>query len=138
MPDGQTREAVSGEAAASALAYLTEMSPDLRGGAILDAEGDVLAASGRPRRWRDDAAALLAAADKAGDEPVEQLHIGSEQGEIFGVRQSGLVALAVTDRFALASLLLFDMRAILRDLAEGGDGKGRDGDRDDGGRRDAA
>jgi predicted regulator of Ras-like GTPase activity (Roadblock/LC7/MglB family) len=130
MPDGQTSEAVSGEAAASALAYLTEMSPDLRGGAILGAEGDVLAASGRPERWRDDAAALLAAADKAGEEPVEQLHIASEQGEVFAVRQAGLVALAVTDRFALASLLLFDMRAILRDLAEGGDGKGRDGERE--------
>ncbi|HWA54373.1 MAG TPA: hypothetical protein VG816_09400 [Solirubrobacterales bacterium] len=130
MADGQTSEAVFGEAAASALAYLTEMSPDLRGGAILDGDGGVLAASGRPERWRDDAAALLAAADKAGEEPVEQLHIGSEQGEVFAVRQSGLVALAVTERFALASLLLFDMRAILRDLAEGGDGKGRDGERE--------
>jgi predicted regulator of Ras-like GTPase activity (Roadblock/LC7/MglB family) len=128
MPDGQMSEAVSGEAAASALAYLTEMSPDLRGGAILDAEGEVLAASGRPERWREDSAALLAAADEAGEEPVEQLHIASEQGEVFAVRQAGLVALAVTDRFALASLLLFDMRAILRDLAEGGDGKGRDGE----------
>ncbi len=131
-------EAVSGEAAASALAYLTEMSPDLRGGAILDAEGDVLAASGRPERWRDDVAALLAAADKAGEEQVEQLHIAGEQGEVFAVRQAGLVALAVTDRFALSSLLLFDMRAILRDLAEGGDGKGRDGDGDGRGAPDAA
>ena len=49
-----------------------------------------------------------------------------EQGEIFAVRHAGLVALAVTDRFALASLLLFDMRAVLHDLAEGGDGRGRD------------
>jgi predicted regulator of Ras-like GTPase activity (Roadblock/LC7/MglB family) len=129
MPDGETSEAVSGEAAAGALAYLTEMSPDLRGGAILDAEGAVLAAGGRPERWRDDAVALLAAADGAGEEPVEQLHIGGEQGEVFAVRHAGLVALAVTDRFALASLLLFDMRAILRDLAAGGDGKGRDGER---------
>lgn len=126
MSDGQTSEVVSGEAAAGALAYLTEMSPDLRGGAILDARGAVLAASGLPERWRDDATALLAIADKAGSEPVEQLHIATEQGEVFAVRQAGLVALAVTDRFALASLLLFDMRAILRDLAAGGDGRGRD------------
>ncbi len=126
MADGQTSEAISGEAAASALAYLTEMSPDLRGGAILDAGGAVIAASDRAERWRDDAAALLAIADGAGGEPVEQLHVATEQGEVFAVRQAGLVALAVTDRFALASLLLFDMRAILRDLAEGGDGKGRD------------
>lgn len=124
MPDGSTSEAISPEAAASALAYLTEMSPDLRGGAILDSEGAVLAAGGRPERWREDAAALLAAADRAGEEPVEQLHIATEQGEVFAARHGGLIALAVTDRFALASLLLFDMRAILRDLAGGGDGSG--------------
>lgn len=126
MADGQTSEAVSGEAAATALAFLTEMSPDLRGGAILDGEGAVLAASGRPERWREDAATLLAVADKAGEEPIEQLHIATEQGEVFAVRQAGLVALAVTDRFALASLLLFDLRSILRDLAAGGDGRGHD------------
>jgi predicted regulator of Ras-like GTPase activity (Roadblock/LC7/MglB family) len=122
MPDGQISEAVSPDAAAAALAYLTEMSPDLRGGAILDREGGVLAASGRPERWREDAATLLAAADSADAEPVEQLHIATEQGEVFAVRQGGLAAIAVTDRFALASLLCFDMRAILRDLAAGGDG----------------
>jgi predicted regulator of Ras-like GTPase activity (Roadblock/LC7/MglB family) len=126
MPDGQTSEAVSGEAAASALAYLTEMSPDLRGGAILAADGAILAASDRPERWREDAATLLEVADRAGDEPVEQVHIGTEQGEVFAVRQDGLTAVAVTDRFALASLLFFDMRAVLRDLAAGGDGKSLD------------
>lgn len=125
MSDGETSEAVSAEAAAGALAYLTEMSPDLRGGAIVDAEGEVLAASGRPERWREDVAALLAIADGAGEEPVEQLHIATEQGEVFAVRHAGLTALAVTDRFALASLLLFDMRAVLHDLSEGGDGRGR-------------
>ena len=45
MPDGETSEAVSADAAASALAYLTEMSPDLRGGAILESGGSVLAAA---------------------------------------------------------------------------------------------
>jgi hypothetical protein len=126
MPDGQTSEAVSAEAAASGLAYLTEMSPDLRGGAILDGGGAVLAASDRPERWREDAASLLSVADEAGGEPVEQVHIATEQGEIFAVRESGLTAIAVTDRFALASLLFFDMRSILRDLAAGGEGAGRD------------
>ncbi len=126
MPDGPTSEAVSGEAAASALAYLTEMSPDLRGGAILGPEGAVLAASGRSERWGEDAAALLALADRAGDEPVEQVHIATEQGEVFAARNAGLTAIVVTDRFALASLLLFDMRAILRDLADGGNGSGLD------------
>jgi hypothetical protein len=126
MPDGETSEAVSAEAAAGALAYLTEMSPDLRGGAILESGGSVLAASDRPERWREDVATLLEVADGAGGESVEQVHIATEQGEVFAVRHAGLTAIAVTDRFALASLLFFDMRAVLRDLSEGGDGKGLD------------
>jgi predicted regulator of Ras-like GTPase activity (Roadblock/LC7/MglB family) len=126
MPDGETSEAVSADAAASALAYLTEMSPDLRGGAILAADGAVLAASDRLERWREDAATLLEVADGAGGEPIEQAHVATEQGEVFAVRYDGMTAIAVTDRFALASLLFFDMRAVLRDLSEGGDGKGLD------------
>jgi len=126
MPDGETSEAVSADAAANALAYLTEMSPDLRGGAILAADGAVLAASDRPERWREDVATLLEVADGAGGEPIEQAHIATEQGEVFAVRNAGMTAVAVTDRFALASLLFFDMRAVLRDLSQGGDGKGLD------------
>jgi hypothetical protein len=123
MPDGAATDAVSGESAEHALAFLTEMSPDLRGGAILDAGGAVLAASGQPDRWREDAAALFDVADRAGDEPVEQVHIATEQGEVFALRHAGLAAVAVTERFALASLLFFDMRSVLRDLAAGGDGE---------------
>ncbi len=126
MPDDAASEAISGEAAAGALAYLTEMSLDLRGAAILDSAGAVLAASDRPDRWRDDAAALFAAADRADEEPVEQIHIGTEQGEVFALRHAGLAAVAVTERFALASLTFFDLRAMLRDLAarRGSDGEG--------------
>ena len=85
--------------------------------------GAVLAASDQPNRWREDAAALLAVADRAGEEPVEQVHIATEQGEVFALRHAGLAAVAVTERFALASLLFFDMRSVLRDLAAGGDGR---------------
>jgi predicted regulator of Ras-like GTPase activity (Roadblock/LC7/MglB family) len=109
-------------AAEAALAYLTEMSPDLRGGAILAGDGAVLAASDHPDRWREDVATLLAVADRAGDESVEQVHIATEQGEVFALRHAGLAAVVVTERFALASLMLFDMRSVLRDLAAGGDG----------------
>jgi predicted regulator of Ras-like GTPase activity (Roadblock/LC7/MglB family) len=126
MADGETSGAVSADAAESALAYLTEMSPDLRGGAILAGDGSVLAAGDHADRWREDVAALLGVADRAGEEPVEQLHIATEQGEVFAVRHAGLAAVAVTERFALASLLLFDMRSVLRDLAAGGDGRGHD------------
>jgi hypothetical protein len=123
MADGETNGAVSGEAAAGALAYLAEMSLDLRGAAIFDAGGSVLAASDQPDRWREDAAALFEIADRAGGEPVEQVHVGTEQGEVFALRHAGLAAVAVTERFALASLTFFDLRATLRDLAGGGDGR---------------
>jgi predicted regulator of Ras-like GTPase activity (Roadblock/LC7/MglB family) len=123
MADEAAAEVVSGDAAERALAFLTEMSPDLRGGAILDSGGAVLAASGRPNRWGEDVATLLGVADRAGGEPVEQVHIATEQGEVFVLRHAGLAAVAVTERFALASLMFFDMRSTLRDLAGGGDGK---------------
>lgn len=121
MDDGVTKagsgEGISGEAAEGALAYLTELSLDLRGAAILDGDGAVLAASGHADRWREDAAALFEAADRADGEPVEQVHVGTEQGEVFALRHAGLAAVAVTERFALASLTFFDLRAMLRDLA---------------------
>ena len=125
MPDASTTAPPSGESAAAALEFLGEMSPDLRGAAILGSEGEVLAVSeGEPECWREDAAVLFAAADGAEEAPVEQVHIATEQGEVFAIRNAGLAAVAVTDRFALASLMLFDMRSMLRELAgsaEGGD-----------------
>lgn len=128
MDDDRAAGVVSAEAAEGALAYLTEMSPDLRGAAILGAHGEVLAGSGRSDRWREDAAALFEVADRAGEEPVQQVHIGAEQGEVFALRHAGLAAVAVTERFALASLTFFDMRALLRDLAAGGDGRAGGGE----------
>jgi predicted regulator of Ras-like GTPase activity (Roadblock/LC7/MglB family) len=118
MADAAATARPSGESAEAALAFLTEMSPDLRGAAILGSNGEVLAATGEePERWREDAAALFAAADAAEHVPVEQVHIATEQGEVFAVRNAGLAAVTVTDRFALASLMLFDMRSTLRRLA---------------------
>lgn len=121
---------VSAEAAEFAVEYLNELSPDLRGSALLDAEGNVLAASGEPAPWREAAAGLLAAADSAGPEPAEAVHVGTEDGEAFAVRHDGLAMVAVTDRFSLASLVMFDVRTILRDLAS----KGKVADRRAGGR----
>lgn len=116
MADAATVTSTDGSADA-ALAFLTEMQPDLRGAAILDGDGAVLAASGDADAWREAARALLAAADAADPEPAEQVHVGNESGEVFALRLEGLVAVAVCERFALASLMLFDMRQALRELA---------------------
>jgi len=118
MPDAAAAAPPSEESAAAALEFLAEMSPDLRGAALLGPEGEVLAATGEEKqRWVEDAAALFAAADEAEGVPVEQVHIATEQGEVFAIRNAGLAAVSVTDRFALASLMLFDLRSALRRLA---------------------
>jgi predicted regulator of Ras-like GTPase activity (Roadblock/LC7/MglB family) len=116
--DGTATSLPSKESAEAALAFLAEMSPDLRGAAVLGADHEVLAATGEePDRWAADAAVLFAAADLAEGVPVEQVHIATEQGEVFAIRNAGLAAVAITERFALASLMLFDMRSMLRELA---------------------
>jgi predicted regulator of Ras-like GTPase activity (Roadblock/LC7/MglB family) len=106
-------------AAEAALNFLTEMSPDLRGAAILSGDGTVLAASGDAAAWAEEAVGLLRVADAAGDEPVEQVHVATQAGEVFALRHDGFAAVAVTERFALASLTFFDMRSALRELAKG-------------------
>ena len=112
-----TAERVPGEAdAAAAVARLREMSADLRGCAILAPDGSALAATGDRAAWAEAGAKLLAAADAAGSEPAARSHVGTEDGEAFALRHGGLAIVAVAERFTLASLMLFDMRAVLRDL----------------------
>ena len=105
-------------------ARMREMSPDLRGCAILAADGRLLAAGGDPDRWGAAGGELLAAADAARGEPAARVHVATADGEAFAIREGGLAMVAAANRFALASLMLFDMRAILRDLAAGADGGG--------------
>ncbi len=113
--------AIAPQAARSAIDHLTELSVDLRGCALLAADGSVLAASGDGERWASAAREFLEAADEAAGEPVEHAHVGTEDGEAYAVRHGELAMLAVTERFTLSSLVLFDMRTILRDLAKSGD-----------------
>ena len=94
------------------------MSADLRGCALIGPGGQALAATGDGDRWASAAADLLTAADEAGEEPAGHVHVATEDGEVFAVREEGLAMVAVTERFTLASLMIFDMRAVLRDLAK--------------------
>jgi hypothetical protein len=105
---------------------MREMSADLRGCAVLDQSGKVLAATDGSRRWAGPGPAFLAAADAAGSEPAGHVHVGTEEGEAFAVRHGQLAMVAVADRFTLASLMLFDMRTVLRDL-DRADGAGKGG-----------
>ncbi|HEX2358314.1 MAG TPA: hypothetical protein VHH72_00715 [Solirubrobacterales bacterium] len=104
---------------ADAVAQLLATSPEMRGCAILDAQGELLAATGEgnERAWREAAAELIAAADEAEGEPAAYAHVASGDGEVFLVRHRGLVAVAAAERFVLSSLVVFDLRATLRELA---------------------
>ena len=106
--------------AGGTVAYLQEISPELRGCAILNADGEVLAASGNIERWGEAGRDLLVAADAAGAEPVAHVHVATGDGEAFCVREAGLTAVAVTERFTLASLMIVDMRNALRRLSASG------------------
>ena len=108
--------------AGETVAYLQEISPEMRGCAVLSGSGEVLAATGEVERWGEAGRDLIAAADAAGGEPVAHAHIATGDGEAFCVREAGLTAVAVADRFTLSSLMIFDMRSALRRLAAGGAG----------------
>ena len=101
-----------------AVARMAEMSVDLRGCAVLDGAGNQLASSDGSG-WARAGTAFLDAADAADGNRAVQVHVATEDGEAFAVREGGLAMVAVAERFTLASLILFDMRTVLRDLASG-------------------
>jgi hypothetical protein len=105
---------------AGAVAHLEKISPEMRGCAILDSAGTVLAASGDPEDWAKASAELIAATRAAGEEPAEHVHIGTGDGEVFCLSHGDLVGVAVAERFVLSSLMVFDLRTVLRELANGG------------------
>jgi predicted regulator of Ras-like GTPase activity (Roadblock/LC7/MglB family) len=123
VPDAAATAPAPADAEAT-LSFLTEMSPDLRGGAILAGDGTVLAASGDAGEWAEEAVNLLRVADASGDEPVDQVHVATQAGEVFALRAHGYAAVVVTERFTLSSLTFFDMRSALRELAGGSEAKG--------------
>lgn len=103
-----------------AAARFRSLSDEIRGCAILGPRG-VLAATGDLGAWAAPAAEMLAAADAAAGGNSSHAHVATEEGEAYVVRLAGLAMVAVTDRFTLASLVLADMRATLRELARQAD-----------------
>lgn len=116
--DPRTDSTVSAEASRAAVQSFLARASELRGAAILWPEG-VLAASGSASAWGDAGKALLEAADRAAGVPATHAHVATEEGEVFAVRAGPLVMVAVASRFALASLVLADMRAALREVLAG-------------------
>jgi hypothetical protein len=90
-----------------ALAYLDELSTDIRESVVLGADGTLLSGSpavGAPARE------LLAQTDAA------QIEVATERGAVFAARSAKHAVAVVTGRFALPALILYDLRIVLSDL----------------------
>ncbi len=126
MADHNGRQALTAGAtepnpsdAEAAVTRFMALSAEMRGCAIVG-PGGVVAASGERDRWAGPAGGVLVAADAAAGGALSHAHIATEDGEAYAVRLAGLAMVAVTDRFTLASLVLADMRAALRELVGAG------------------
>ena len=112
-----------------ALRYLDELSTDIRAAVLVDRSGNVAAAQAAegelpPERLGDLAAQLFERADAAAeaasgfDGSVAQVEVLTDEGAVFAVRAEGWTIAVVAGRFALPSLMFYDLRAVLSDLGE--------------------
>ena len=106
---------------ALALDFLAELSTDIRAGVLLDSDG-ALAASWqgddeKGERVRELVVELLEHADAAsGSSKPAQVEVAMPGGDVFCVRQGGWTIAVVTGRYALSSLMFYDLRKVLEDL----------------------
>jgi hypothetical protein len=111
MTDESDRSAAAGDV----VSELLDEAAGLRACAVIDADGEVSAASA-PNDWAAQARRLWdAAADPSRPEP-SYVHVAIDAGEVFAVRSDRFSVIGIADRFALSSLLLCDLRAALRQL----------------------
>jgi hypothetical protein len=110
-----------------ALDYLGELSTDIRAGVLLDSAGRLAASwegdDERGERVRELVVELLERADRAaarGERPVSQLEVSTARGAVFCVRDDSWSLAVVTGRFALSSLMFYDLRRVLDDLGGAG------------------
>lgn len=92
-----------------ALAYLRELSADIRSGALLTAGGELLAG---PAALAAPARALLAAAGDAAE-----IEVHTQDGIVFAARSAEHALVVVCGRYALPALARYDLRTVLADLA---------------------
>jgi predicted regulator of Ras-like GTPase activity (Roadblock/LC7/MglB family) len=102
-----------------ALQYLSELSTDIKASVVMSADGRSAAAS-RPGdagdRLRALTEQLFARADAADAEVVTQVEVSTGDGAVYAVRDERWAVAVVTGRFALASLMFYDLRNVAADL----------------------
>lgn len=99
--------------------YLGELSTDIKASVVLSSDGRTAAASrpGEPGdELRDLAQQLFERADVADDRAVTQVEVSTGDGAVYAVRDEHWTIGVVTGRFALSSLMFYDLRSVLSDL----------------------
>jgi hypothetical protein len=94
-----------------ALDYLRELSADIRAGVVLDPGGALLAG---PEAMHQPARDLLNASGDA-----KELQVTTADGEVYAARSDSHAIAVVCGRFALPSLIRYDLRVVLADLTQG-------------------
>lgn len=106
---------IAPELARRLLEQLVEQAPEVRAAALIESSGTQLVASD-DADWSSGNEALWRAAGSSARAAGTELHVATGDGEVFAIRGRGLTIVATTERFALASLTLCDLRAVLRGL----------------------
>jgi predicted regulator of Ras-like GTPase activity (Roadblock/LC7/MglB family) len=102
-----------------ALQYLGELSTDIRASVIASADGRTAAASlpgDNGDRLRELTQQLFERADAADPHVVTQVEVSTGDGAVYAVRDERWTLAVVTGRFALSSLMFYDLRSVLGDL----------------------
>jgi hypothetical protein len=94
-----------------ALDYLRELSADIRAGVVLAPDGALLAG---PDALAGPARDLLGAAGEA-----TEVHVSTAEGAVYAARSDRHAIAVVCGRFALPSLIRYDLRLVLADLGGG-------------------
>jgi hypothetical protein len=102
-----------------ALQYLGEISTDIKASVLVASDAST-AVTSRPGEAGDQLPALTAElferADAADGDPVSQVEVSTGDGGVFAVRNERWTVAVVTGRFALSSLMFYDLRSVLDDL----------------------
>jgi predicted regulator of Ras-like GTPase activity (Roadblock/LC7/MglB family) len=104
-----------------ALEYLDELSTDIRAAVVLDAGGKLAASSLDGDRADEMRALSLELLEHAGDAwtgegEVSQVEVATTAGAVFAVRGGNWTIAVLTGRYALSSLMFYDLRSVVADL----------------------
>ena len=109
------------QAAQSALSRLGELSSDIRAAVVVDADGSPAAhwGAGEGEDMAALVAELLEQVDAATGERTSEVEVATGAGGVFALRGGRYALGAVGGRFALSSLVRWDLRHLLGELEAG-------------------